>query len=221
MRSFSRLAAAGAAVVLFASCDQQGNLDQSKLVTSHPQALTQDEACVDGDPACTPTGAHAKHGAFDCTVCHKVAGRLSFDRNGPAYAAGLTPTFDAVAKTCSNVACHTIPAGTFGYWFPGGDGEPAYNTVSYGGVSRTTPSWYSTGAGCLACHDDPPRGYTWHSGRHANQGPTGTYNQCQFCHPDASSPGNGIGDTITNPSMHRNGVVDVQAKFSSVCFGCH
>ena len=224
MRSSLRLAAALAAAVLFSSCGQQGNLDESNLVSSQPQALTQDEACVDGDPACTPTGAHAKHGAFACTTCHKVAGRLSFDRNGPAYGAGYpAPTFDATAKTCSNVACHTVPPGTFSYYFPGGDGEPVLNTVSYGGgAPRPTPSWYATGAvTCTACHDDPPRNYTWHSGQHANQGPTSTYNQCQLCHPDASSPGNGIGDTVTNPTLHGNGVVNVQARFTSYCFGCH
>jgi hypothetical protein len=197
--------------------------------TSRPAArsaaLTADEQCLDGDPACTPTGAHAKHGGFACTVCHKVAGRLVFDKNGPAYAAGNpAPTFDATAKTCSNVACHGVAAGTYTYtsWDWGLD-QPVTNTVSYGGTSRPTPSWYVTGAaGCTACHDDPPKnGYVWHSGYHGGQGPTGDRNQCQFCHPDASSPGNGIGDTITNPSLHANGTVDVQATFTSACFGCH
>jgi hypothetical protein len=152
-----------------------------------------------------------------------------FDKNGPAYGAGLpAPTFDAVAKTCSNVACHAVKAGTFSYYFPGGDGEPVLNTVSYGGgTPKTTPSWYSIGAAaCTACHDDPPRNGSngsnaWHSGYHGGQGPTGAYNQCQFCHPDASSPGNGIGDTITNATLHANGVINVQATFKSACFGCH
>jgi predicted CxxxxCH...CXXCH cytochrome family protein len=193
------------------------------------KALTADEECLDGDPACTPTGAHAGHGAFACSVCHKVAGRLVFDKNGPAYAVGQpAPTFDATAKTCSNVACHGVPAGTFSYssWDWGLD-QPMTVTVSYGGGPRTTPSWYSTAAGrCTACHDDPPRNgssgsNTWHSGYHGNQTPTGAYNQCQLCHPDASSPGNGIGDTITNPSLHANGTVDVQPQWSSACFACH
>jgi len=188
-------------------------------------ALTQDEVCLDGDPACTPTGAHAKHGAFACSVCHKVAGRLSFDRTGPAYRAGNpAPTFDATAKTCSNVACHGVAAGTFTYtvWDWGLD-QPVDVTISYGGSVSTTPSWYVTGAaGCTACHGDPPQnGYAWHTGNHGGQGPTGARNQCQFCHPDASSPGNGIGDTITNPLMHANGTLDVQATFTTACFGCH
>ena len=186
--------------------------------------LMQGESCLDGDPACTPTGAHLKHGGFACSVCHKVAGRLGFDRNGAAYAAGQpAPTFDATAKTCTNVACHGTPAGTFEYYTMDGMGEALLTSVPYGGTARATPSWYITGpAGCTACHDDPPKdGRTWHSGYHGGQGPTGARNQCQFCHPDASSPGNGIGDTITNPMMHANGILDVQASYTSVCFGCH
>src|SRR6185369_3361835 len=129
-------------------------------------AMIQSEVCLDGDPSCTPSGAHggpatqpSGHFAFDCRVCHKVGGRLSFDKAGPAYAAGKpTPSFDATTKTCSNIACHGVPSGTFSYYFPGGDGEPVLNTVTYGGSAMSaTPSWYSTGsAACTACHGDPP-----------------------------------------------------------------
>jgi len=201
--------------------------------------LTQDEVCVDDDPACTPTGAHGKHAAFDCKVCHKVAGRLVFDKTGPAYgtspapspspapagtspAPSPAPTFDATAKTCSNIACHAVKAGTFSYYFPGGDGEPVLNTVSYGGgAPKTTPSWYATGAiGCATCHDNPPSSGVWHSGFHGGQGPTGAYNQCQFCHPDATGS-NGQGIAITNPTLHANGAINAQATFKSSCFGCH
>lgn len=197
------------------------------------QSLTQDEVCLDGDPNCTPTGAHggpgttpAGHYGFYCTVCHKVGGRLVFDRNGPAYAAGKpAPTFDATAKTCSNVACHGVPSGTFSYWFPDGTGEPVLNTVSYGGTNVPTPSWYSTGAaGCEACHPNPPRNGSsgsnvWHSGYHAGL-PTSASNQCQFCHPDATGA-NGIGTAITNPAQHGDGIVQVQVTFRSSCFSCH
>lgn len=202
--------------------------------------MTQDEVCLDGDPDCTGSGAHGPattsnplngHAAFDCKVCHKVGGRLVFSKttNPTAYATGYpTPTFDATAKTCSNIACHTVPTGTFSYYFPDGNGDPQLYTVTYGGgAPRDTPSWYATGAvGCSACHDDPPRtGSTgpnvWHSGYHGGQGPTGAYNQCQFCHPDASSPSNGIGDTITNATLHANGTVNVQATFKTACFNCH
>jgi hypothetical protein len=174
----------------------------------------------------TGTGAHAKHATFDCQTCHYVGGVLCFDINGPAVAPGQPlPSFDATAKTCSSVACHGIPAGTFSYYFIGGDGEPVLNTVTYGGSTVPTPSWYATGLGCAACHGNPPRNGSsgsnvWHSGYHGNQGPTGAYNQCQFCHPDASGSG-GIGTTITNPVLHANGIVNVQATFRSTCFGCH
>lgn len=208
----------------------------ARKAASKSVALVQEEVCTDGDPACTPTGAHgspsstpAGHYRYDCRTCHRIGGRLAFDRSGPAYGAGLpAPSFDAASKTCSNVACHGVPAGTFSYYFPGGDGEPVLNTVSYGGTSAgQTPSWYATGAsGCKACHGDPPAtgsngSNVWHSGYHGGGGPSSPQNQCQFCHPDASSPGNGIGDTITNPSLHANGTVNVQATFKTSCFGCH
>jgi len=219
----------GASALLAAGCGEEGRLQPAEPSASKPQLMTQDEVCTaDTDAACTPTGAHARHGSLACTVCHKVAGRLVFDSSGPAYAgwssARPRPSFDATAKTCSNVACHGMPAGTFSYWFMGGDGEAVLNTVAYGGgAPRPTPSWYSSGAGCAACHDDPPRsGSTgsnvWHSGYHGNQGPTGARNQCQFCHPGAYSPNDGIG---TSNSNQHNGVVEVQATFTGACFGCH
>jgi hypothetical protein len=200
--------------------------------TAKTVALTQDEVCLDGDPSCTPTGAHGKHGGYECQVCHNVGGRLAFARTGSnalAYGAGLgTPTFDATTKTCANVACHAVPPGTFSYnSYDWGLDQTVLVTVNYGSASRPTPSWYVTGAaGCTACHDDPPRnGSTgsnvWHSGYHGGQGPTGAYNQCQFCHPDASSPNSGIGDTITNATLHANGAVNVQVTFTTACFGCH
>ncbi len=199
-------------------------------------ALIQSEVCADGDPACTPTGAHggpatlpSGHFAYDCKVCHKVGGRLTFDKAGPAYAVGRpAPTFDATTKTCSNIACHGITSGTFSYYFPGGDGEPVLNTLSYGGSTLVaTPSWYSTGSSaCAACHGNPPLNGSngsnvWHSGYHGSGGPSSALNQCQFCHPDASSPGNGVGDTTTNPLLHSNGTVNVQVTFKSSCFSCH
>lgn len=198
-------------------------------------SLTQAEVCQDGDPSCTPTGAHggpgtipAGHYAFDCKACHKVGGRLSFDKNGPAFAAGKpSPAFDAAAKTCSNISCHGVPSGTFSFYFMGGDGEPELRTINiYGNSNGSTPSWYSTGAAaCGGCHGNPPRNGSdgsnvWHSGYHGNQGPTGARNQCQFCHPDASGA-NGAGTTITNAALHANGVYNIQATFTSTCFGCH
>ena len=105
--------------------------------------------------------------------------------------------------------------------------KPVLTTVNViGNSAGITPSWYSTGAAaCGACHGNPPRNGTdgsnvWHSGYHGGQGPTGAYNQCQFCHPDATGSG-GQGTGITNPSLHANGTINVQATFTSKCFNCH
>jgi predicted CxxxxCH...CXXCH cytochrome family protein len=226
IQASSRLAAVLSTLVAVALAGCGGEVAGSAALGASSQALTQDEACLDTDPLCTPTGAHAKHGGFACSVCHKVAGRLSFDSGGPAYAAGKpAPAFNATTKTCSNVACHGVPAGTFSYYFPDGTGEPALNTVAYGGTTQPTPSWYAAGASCAACHGNPPRApgggvYAWHSGSHGAQGPTGARNQCQFCHPNATGS-NGVGTGITNPALHANGAVNVQATFGSACFGCH
>jgi predicted CxxxxCH...CXXCH cytochrome family protein len=151
-----------------------------------------------------------------------------FDPNGLAVGLGKPlPSFDAITKTCSNIACHGVPAGSFSYYFPDGTGEPALNTLTvFGNSGGSTPSWYSTGGGaCGSCHANPPKYGTdgsnvWHSSLHANQGSTGAANQCQFCHPDASGS-NGQGTTITNPALHGNGIYNVQARFTSSCFGCH
>jgi predicted CxxxxCH...CXXCH cytochrome family protein len=171
-----------------------------------------------------------------CAACHARSSDqhyngvvdVVFDPLGPAVAAGTpAPSFDSTAKTCSNIACHTVSAGTYSYYFPGGNGDAVLKTVNiYGNAGGTTPSWYSIGTSCTACHNDPPSNGTdgsniWHSGYHGGQGPTGPYNQCQLCHPDASSPNNGIGDTITNPLLHGDGTYNVQPAFSSPCFGCH
>lgn len=207
----------------------------AKTAEKTAASMVQADACADGDPACTPSGAHggpgtnpAGHYAYACSICHKVGGRVSFLKNGPAYAAGMpAPTYDTSTNTCSNVACHAVSGSYSFYYYDWGLEASVLTTVTYGSGSRPTASWFSTGAaGCTACHDDPPRnGSTgsnvWHSGYHGGQGPTGERNQCQFCHPDATSPGNGIGDTITNKSLHANGIADVAARWTSACFGCH
>lgn len=225
--------------LVVASCGQVPPADEAQKAQAPAGRVTalatqpEFDACADATaPTCTPTGAHAKHGAFACAVCHYVAGRLAFQVGGPAYGSTWTsaqprPYFDAVAKTCSNVACHSMQSGTFSYYFPDGDGNPALNVVTiYGSTGRTTPSWYATGAtGCTGCHDNPPRNGSsgsnvWHSGYHGNQPPSGAMNQCQLCHPDATGA-DGVGISITNPAMHANGVFNVQGRFGSTCFGCH
>lgn len=177
-------------------------------------------------------GAHDQHGAYGCETCHRVdwANGLQifwFDNPGsPAFGAGMpAPTFDEATVTCSNVACHSMPRGlTFSYYYPDGTGEPVLNTVSINSnPSAATPNWLSTGMGCAACHGNPPVNGTngsnvWHSGQHANS--IAGANECQFCHPDAFGT-NEQGTAITNPGLHANGAIDVQATFTSACFSCH
>jgi hypothetical protein len=142
-----------------------------------------------------------------------------------------------VNKTCSSVACHSVPAGTFTYsTYDWGTEEVVWVSVPYGGgASQTTPSWYTTGgSSCTACHPLPASNYTWHSGYH---GGTASNNSCQLCHPDAvgvTGPGGvvtGVAlSTATNcgparnqpcAALHANGAMDVTPRWSSSCFGCH
>jgi hypothetical protein len=176
-----------------------------------------------------------------------AAGTLCFN---PAVA-GATAAFDATTKNCSNVACHTVPAGTFTYqMWDWGCECMVDNTVPYGGSGSGagTPNWYAApGLGCNACHGYPPTynggAYAWHSGLHGLGISNG--NTCQMCHPDATgayvyggppsyvttsggliascAPGTfcSAPGAITNGSLHGNGVVDVSPSFRSACFGCH
>jgi hypothetical protein len=249
--------------LVVAACGQatnsEGNGQGSTIrnVARAPATLAQADFCVDAESSsCEPTGAHGPlavsfvtgHSGFECKECHYVGGRLAFK---PASKGGLAfrpapnppPTFDAGAKTCSNIACHGVPAGQYSYYFPGnedndGDGypDPELKTVNYGGtVAATTPSWYATGASCTACHGNPPANgsdgsNTWHSGNHANSqnvGPTGP-NECELCHnlpTNVNSPivrsVNGAGTVVLQPTFHATGAVNVNARFRSQCFGCH
>jgi hypothetical protein len=209
-----------AVVVMAAGCGREPS-------SGSGGGVTQGEAVTSG-PTCSGTGAHDKHGFTSCTTCHVCGGIVQFDPNGPAVAPGkLPPSFDTSSKTCSSVACHGVPAGTYSYYFPGGDGTPELKTVTYGGTAAsTTPSWYATGIGCTACHGNPPANYVWHSGSH------GGGNQCELCHIDAVSqngiatglnPATNCGPNGTTPcaALHANGVLDVTAQFNSTCFGCH
>ena len=196
------------AAAAVAACGQVTNSDinpqdptiQIQHVARGPEQLVQADFCDDAGIGCPPTGAHGAlavnfvsgHAGYECEECHYVGGRLALE---PASRGGLAflpppaarPYFDASSKTCSNVACHTVPAGTYTYSFPDGEGEPAPNTVPYGGgTPQPTPSWYTTGASCSACHVSPPvyNGvpYSWHSGLH---GGSVANNNCQ---PVTSTP---------------------------------
>ncbi len=192
--------------------------------TVRTYGYTAADSCTSYD--CNPGGAHRKHSGYSCTTCHMMHGGQRFDPRGPAVTPPTPanpnpakPGFIATNKSCSNIACHGVPAGTFSYYFPGGDGEPVLNTVTYGGTAAAfTPSWYAKSAACASCHGNPPANYPWHSGQHATGIPGA--NDCQFCHPDASGSG-GQGTTITNAALHKNGTVEVSARFTSKCFGCH
>ena len=185
-------------------------------------------------------GAHTKHLApalanpFDCGVCHvKPAGILSpghIDDPTPVATVtfggiagqvppGSAPSWNRTTAGCASTYCHGNYAGVFAYsaWDWGTDS--AYTVyVNYVG-NRATPGWTSGPMTCGSCHGNPPGGTgTWHSGHHGNAGDG--YNECQLCHPDASSVG-GVGQSITNPAQHVNGIVEVTPRWTSKCFGCH
>jgi len=175
----------------------------------------------------SPTGAHTKHGAFACTACHLIPGSPCLDPAGPAAAPGKpAPAFDAAAKTCSSVACHGAYSGTYTYgvWDYGID-DVVYVTVPYAGSGGAAASWFSTGSTCSSCHGNPPPPTNnWHSPGHAPSMSNGR--TCEICHPDATSAvvgGKTVGVSIkaAYAALHGNGVVNVQAKFTSKCFGCH
>jgi len=175
----------------------------------------------------SPTGAHTKHRAYVCTACHLVGGSPCLDPAGAAAAPGqAAPSFDATAKTCSSVACHGAYSGTYTYarWDWGIE-DFAYVTVPYAGGGGAANGWYTTGSSCTSCHRNPPASTgPWHSPTH---GMTVTAaRKCETCHPDAVSAvvnGVTVGVSInaTYAAVHADGTVNVQAKFSSKCFGCH
>ncbi|ACH38170.1 cytochrome c [Citrifermentans bemidjiense Bem] len=192
-----------------------------------------------------PNSIHTKHQAFmdDCKGCHdlsssfvasnsffKDSSKRAFQPGGPApifvpSGAWSSPQTTNPA-TCSNIACHNIPPGTFTYYiYDYGIDASVPVTVSYGGMSNATAKWQDDPAtNCNSCHGNPPLGNVWHNGSHGNGIPGG--NNCETCHPDAKSNVAPDGKTIvsnyiTAPSQHQNGTVNVVANFNSNCFGCH
>ncbi|QWV95819.1 hypothetical protein KP003_10830 [Geomonas nitrogeniifigens] len=194
-----------------------------------------------------PDSIHLKHQNYmnDCTACHNL--NFSFDASksffkdstkGAFYPGGPYPIFAQsgswsspktnTAATCSNIACHNIPAGTYIYYIYdwGADDYVAVN-YNYGGMSNATALWQDQAdTNCNSCHKIPPYSKNvWHSGQHTNNTIPGG-NNCELCHPDAKSNIGPDGKTIisnylTAPSQHKNGTLDVVAKFTSKCFGCH
>ena len=111
------------------------------------------EVLEDYYPNATPTAAPATY-AFGCGNCHPLDPSLHGMNDGSTTAkvvlddgsgtAGLkalnaaTASYDATARTCSGVYCHSS-----------GQAAPTY---------VTTPTWTSTAKiGCAGCHENPPR----------------------------------------------------------------
>jgi predicted CxxxxCH...CXXCH cytochrome family protein len=185
-------------------------------------------------------GAHTKHlaptltTAFDCSVCHVKptsilsAGHIddptpvatvTFGGIATSVPPGTSPSWNRGAAACASTYCHGNYAGVYAYnaWDWGAD-APYTVYVNYKG-NNGTPNWTGGPMTCGSCHGNPPPGTgTWHSGHHGNSGDG--YNECQLCHPDAFSVG-GVGQSITNPAQHVNGIVEVTPNWNSKCFGCH
>jgi predicted CxxxxCH...CXXCH cytochrome family protein len=241
-RRRSLLGVASLTLFVVACGDEEGGAD---VQASSRSALTQEHVIPTGQ-ACAPTGKHLEHRAYGCATCHQCEGSVSFDGS----VAGASAAFDATAKTCSNVACHGVPAGTFTYskWDWGIE-DMVTVSIPYGGGTPPVADWYAApGMGCGVCHGYPPKyngaAYAWHSGRHGSS-TTANANACQLCHPDATGayvyggPPSRLATTgglitscapgtycsapgvITNPSLHRNGVLDVAPRWASACNGCH
>jgi predicted CxxxxCH...CXXCH cytochrome family protein len=222
----------GIAVVLASGCGGEApEMDAPAAIRSRSEVST-------AATAMDPHTLHRTLAATQCADCHSSHGGMmgtALISFGPrAILPGQpAPSFSPTAKTCSNVACHMVPAGTYTFWFPGGDGEPMEFIVSYGGVPVTTPSWGSALSGaCRACHASPPSPSSgaWHSGFHGGTA-SAALNACSLCHPNvvvlngelAISTAMNCGP-MRNQScaaLHRNGVVDMSPKFKSSCFGCH
>lgn len=194
-----------------------------------------------------PDILHTKHQSFmnDCKACHNLtnsfiaSGTFFKDSSkGAFFPGGPNPAFTAsgswnspktnVAASCSNIACHNVPAGIYTYWiYDWGADDYVAVSVNYGGMSSATALWQDNAAtNCNSCHRIPPySANVWHSGLHSNNTIIGA-NNCELCHPNAKSNIAPDGKTIlsnyiTAPSQHANGTLDVVAKFTSKCFGCH
>lgn len=242
IRTRSLFAVASLTLLVVACGEEEG---AGGPVSSSSAALTQQQVVPTGQ-ACAPTGKHLEHRAYGCATCHQCEGTVSFDGS----VAGANAAFDATAKTCSNVACHATPTGTYTYskWDWGLE-DMVQVSIPYGGGTPPTADWYAApGEGCGVCHGYPPKyngaAYTWHSGVHGGS-TTQMANTCQLCHPNATGayvyggPPSRLATTgglitscapgtycsapgvITNPSLHGNGTIDVAPGWTSACGNCH
>ncbi len=152
--------------------DGTGNAHETAVncTSCHPHMLNFSADC-DGCHATVgnySTDAHTTHieglYAYSCSTCHFERGagttyhrnstaEVNFDPNGLATRNGAdsnTPTWNSVAKTCTNVYCHsngvTADRGT--------DGTYTWGVLPFGTVSyATTPAWdIGTINICSSCH---------------------------------------------------------------------
>jgi len=152
------------------------------------------------DPTATSIGAHQNHvvaGVLGvkvaCNECHVVPTTLldpgHLDNQvtltfGPlARKGGLTPTYDPVTQTCSNVYCH----GNF----------PSSKVT----LPPPAPTWNGGGlaVACGSCHDLPPPEPTHVLVNVATQGCGTSTNPLITCHPSAYTP------TTVDPKLHIDG----------------
>ena len=148
-----------------------------KCVTCHPHGNNfTPAACHNCHDSSLPnefpaTGAHAAHAGppynFKCETCHYQYGQggalepshssgsvnVVFKPTGLARRNGLdtnTPIWDNVAKTCSDVYCHSNGVSAD----RGTDGTYTWGNLPFGTVSyATTPSWTTgTITTCTPCH---------------------------------------------------------------------
>ena len=175
-----------------------------------------------------PDILHTKHQSFmnDCKACHNLSnsfiasGTFFKDSTKAAFLpGGLAPVFmpsgswsspkTNAAASCSNIACHSIPAGVFTYYIYDWDADEVVPiSYNYGGMSGATALWQDKAdTNCKSCHNIPPYSKNvWHSGSHGMQYMVGA-NYCETCHPDAKSSVAPDGKTIvsnylTAPSQH-------------------
>jgi predicted CxxxxCH...CXXCH cytochrome family protein len=182
-------------------------------------------------------GAHTKHlgttlmSPIECGTCHVVPedalspGHIdgsdalaTLTWSGRAVTGGAQPQWSRETGTCASTYCHGNYSGTYvyGVWDWSTDSvETRYAPYSGG---KAAPGWADATVTCGSCHGNPPAqtGW-WHSGQH---GSLDYQRQCQLCHPDAYSE-TGTGLSITDPTQHVNGIVEVTPGWSSQCFGCH
>ncbi len=148
-------------------------------------------------------GAHASHlrastwrAPIACTECHLVPAAVS--------ATGHIDTALPAELTWGTLATADTAAPSF-------DGTRCTNTYCHGttlmtGGTLTVPSWTTVDgsqSACGTCHGLPP------GGTHPS-----TTSPCSTCHPTMNAAG-----TITDPSRHINGIVDVLPMTCTTCHG--